>query len=142
MNKNYLFILITVVVIILAVVFYNSTITTITLDQIIKNKDCTTLSKWEEEHIFDDDLNISSEQLSSAMKLAIECTGKALKNMGGNLDSSHTLTDQERASDLEYTLSDCWFIDSRLMSFMKEYTDLTKDEIYAINSFGEECKRK
>jgi len=62
--------------------------------------------------------------------------------MSGSSDSSNTLADQERASDLEYVLSDCWFIDSRLMSFMKEYTDLTEDEIYAINSFGEECKRK
>jgi len=44
-----------------------------TLDQIIKNRDCSALDKWENEHMFDDDLNISSEQLSDAMKLAIEC---------------------------------------------------------------------
>jgi len=58
--------------------------------------------------------------------------------------SSNTLADQKRASDLKYTLSDCWFINSRLMSFVKEYgyTDLTEDETYAINSFVEECKRK
>ncbi len=145
MNKNYIFVLAAisiVIVIIGVVVLYQSS--SITLDQIIKNKDCTALSKWEEEHMFDNNLNVSSEQMSAAMKLATECVGKALKNMSGSSDSSNTLADQERASDLEYTLSNCWFIDSRLMSFIKEYgyTDLTEDETYAINSFVEECKRK
>ena len=58
--------------------------------------------------------------------------------------SSMILADRERASDLKYTISNCWFIDSRSMSFVKEYgyTNLTEDELYAINSFMEECKRK
>jgi len=58
-----------------------------TLDQIIKNRDCSALDKWENEHMFDDNLNISSEQMSAAISLATECIGKALGNMFGNSDS-------------------------------------------------------
>jgi len=87
MNKNYLFILIAVTAIVLVVVSYSMS-ATLTLDQIIKNKDCVALDKWENEHMFDDNLNISSEQMSGAMKLAMECTGIALNNMlGDKLDT-------------------------------------------------------
>ncbi len=68
-----------------AVVLYQSS--SMTLDQIIKNKDCVALDKWEEEHMFDDNLNISSEQMSQAMSLALECTGKVFDNMLGSNNS-------------------------------------------------------
>jgi len=86
MNKNYIFVLTVIgipIVIIGVVVLYQSP--SMTLDQILKNRDCTALDKWEEEHMFDDDLNISPEQLSAAMSLAAECVGKVLDNMFENL---------------------------------------------------------
>lgn len=63
MNKNYLFILIAVTSAVILITVFSLMSATMTLDQTIKNKDCTALSKWEEEHIFDDNLNISSEQM-------------------------------------------------------------------------------
>ena len=91
--KNIIFVLTAIGVAIVLVIAFSSMSATLTLDQIIKNKDCSALEKWEEEHMFDDDLNMSSEQLSAAMSLAAECVGKALGNMLGNLALSTDTTD-------------------------------------------------
>jgi len=110
MNRNYLFILIAVVAIVLIVMVYSMAATS-SLDQIIKNKDCTALSKWEEEHIFDDNLNISSEQLSSTMKLATECVGKALGNTLGSssnsLYSNSEIVEATSLFEVIYEARDC-----------------------------------
>ena len=108
MNKNYIFGLTAIgvaIVIIGVVVLYQSP--SITLEQIIKNRDCSALEKWEEEHMFDDNLNVSSEQMSAAMKLATECVGKALKNMSGNSDSSTDTTDPMVVLDELLKKGDC-----------------------------------
>ena len=108
MNKNYIFVLCIVViaiVIIGVVVLYQSP--SITLDQILKNRDCSALDKWEEEHMFDDDLNISTEQMSATMSLATECVGKALGNMLGNSDSLSDTTDPMVVLDKILNKRDC-----------------------------------
>ena len=108
MNKNYIFVLgivVIVIAIIGVVVLYQSP--SMTLDQIIKNKDCSALDKWENEHIFDDDLNVSSEQMSAAMSLATKCIGKALGNMFGNSDSSTDTTDPMVILDELLKKKDC-----------------------------------
>jgi len=120
MNKNYLFILIAVAAIVLVVMAYSMT-ATLSLDQIIKNKDCVALDKWENEHMFDDNLNIPSDQLSSAMKLAAECVGKALKNMSGSSDSktNEYLDDRNKDTALVKEIisdRDCWAIKDLLDS--------------------------
>jgi len=92
MNKNYIFILIAVAAIVLVAVAYSMT-ATMTLDQIIKNKDCVALDKWDNERMFDNNLDISSEQMSAAMKLAMECVGIGLDNMLGSSDSMIDPTD-------------------------------------------------
>ena len=51
-----------------------------TLDQIIQNRDCKALMEWEEEHMFDEDLQITKEQTVEGMKLGFECGIKALQN--------------------------------------------------------------
>ncbi len=84
MNKNYVFVLIAVVIAIILIIVFSSIFTTMTLDQIIKNKDCVALDKWDNEHMFDDNLNISPEQMSAVTSLTMECAGKALGNMFGD----------------------------------------------------------
>ncbi len=112
--KNILKLIILAVIgitILVTVVLYQSS--SMTLDQIIKNKDCAALSKWEEEHMFDDNLNISSEQMSQAMKLATECVGKVLKNMSGSSDSktNEYLENMDKDNALVKKIiddRDCW----------------------------------
>lgn len=53
------------------------------LEQIIKNKDCKALEKWGDNNKFNENLNLSSKQLEEAMKLEFECEAKALKNIFG-----------------------------------------------------------
>jgi len=144
MNKNYLFILIAVVAIILAVVLYSSMTATLSLDQIIKNKDCTALSKWEEEHIFDENLNVSSEQMSKAMKLAAECVGKALKNMGGNSDSSSDIIKARESLDRVLDFKSCNGFGMFVGSYIRNYdvNDLTEEEVNLINMFAKSCNFK
>lgn len=108
MNKNYIFVLTAIViaiVIIGVVVLYQSP--SMKLDQILKNEDCTALDKWENEHLFDDNLNISPEQLSAAMSLATECVGKALKNMFGSSVLSTDTTDPMVILDELLKKKDC-----------------------------------
>jgi len=122
MNKNYIFGLIAisiVIVIIGAVVLYQSP--SMTLDQIIKNKDCSALDKWENDHMFDDDLNISSEQMSNARKLATECVGKVLNNMLGSSNSKTNEYLEDREKDITLVKEiidnrDCWAIKDLLDS--------------------------
>ena len=52
------------------------------LDQILKNKDCEALDKWQT-NLYDDNLNLSAEQKSGMMELALECGMKAIGNMFG-----------------------------------------------------------
>jgi len=89
MNKNYVIVSIGIIsaLIILFVVISGSTFTAITLDEIIKNKDCNGLMQWEEDHMFDNELDLTSKQISGGTQLAMECTGKALDNMFGNTES-------------------------------------------------------
>ena len=85
MNKNYIFIAVGIIAVglILAVVISSSSkVSSITLDEIIKNKNCKALQEWELEHSFDENLKISSEQMSAGMSLALKCTGKMLDNIG------------------------------------------------------------
>ena len=108
MNKNYIFVLTAIViaiVIIGVVVSYQSP--SMTLDQIIKNRDCAALDKWENDHMFDDNLDISSEKMSAAMSLATECVGKALDNMFGNLALSTDTTDPMVVLDEIFKTRDC-----------------------------------
>jgi len=107
MNKNYIFVLVAIIIVIVLVIAFSSMSATLTLDQIIKNRDCSALNKWENEHMFDDNLNISSEQLSAAMSLATECVGKALGNMFGNSDVSTDTTDPMVVLDELLKKKDC-----------------------------------
>jgi len=118
------------IVIIGVVVLYQSP--SMTLDQIIKNRDCSALDKWENDHMFDDNLNISSEQLSATMSLATECVGKALKNMFGNSDSSTDTTDPIEVLHELLNKKDCngvrdwyneYYLDSILNSKQQSYAD-------------------
>jgi len=132
MNRNYIFVLgivVIVIAIIGVVVSYQSP--SMTLDQIIKNSDCTSLDKWEEEHMFDD-LNISSEQMSAAMSLATECVGKALGNMFGNLDSLSDTTDPIEVLNEILKKKDCdgardwyneYYLDELLNNKQQSYAD-------------------
>ena len=133
MNKNYIFVLTAIViaiVIIGVVVSYQSP--SMALDQIIKNRDCSALDKWEEEHMFDDDLNMSSEQMSAAMSLATECVGKALGNMFGNSDSLSDTTDPIEVLDEILKKKDCgalrdwynkYYLDELLNNKQQSYAD-------------------
>jgi len=106
MKNIYTLIILAVIgIAILGIVLYQ--IPSMTLDQIIKNKDCTALSKWEEEHMFDDNLNVSSEQMSAAMSLAAECVGKALGNMVDNSDVSTDTMDPMIVLDEILKKRDC-----------------------------------
>ena len=53
------------------------------LEQIIKIKDCKALEKWGDNNKFNENLNLSSKQLGEAMKLEFECEAQALKNIFG-----------------------------------------------------------
>ena len=118
---------------------------TLTLDQIIQNKDCNALMKWEEEHMFDDDLDISSEQLSGVMKLAMECTGKVLDNVFGNSDSSFDIIYKQR-EDLDRVLDfkSCNGFGMFVGNYIRSYdiNDLTEEEVNLINLFAEKCNFK
>jgi len=108
MNKDIIFgltVIVIAIVIIGVIVSYQSP--SMTLEQIIKNKDCAALDKWEEEHMFDDNLNISSKQMSAAMSLATECVEKALGNMFGNSDVSTDTTDPMVVLDEILKKRDC-----------------------------------
>ncbi len=112
-----------------------------TLDQIIKNKDCVALDKWDSEHMFDDNLNISSEQMSAAMKLATECVGKALNNMLGNSNSETSDYLEERKKDKAIIKEiidnrDCWGVNDLLDS--GEIDNGTLEMI--ASGFSQHCK--
>ena len=142
MNKNYIFVLIAIcvaIVIIGIVVSYQSS--SITLDQIIKNKDCVALDKWETEHMFDDDLNISSEQLSAAMSLATECVGKALGNMFGNSDVLTDTTDPMVILDELLHKKDCKGVMDWYNEYILDVTLNSKQEL-DIKNFVLECGAK
>ncbi len=124
-----------------SVILYQSP--SMTLDQIIKNKDCTALNKWEEEHMFNDNLNISSEQMSGAIKLATECVGKALKNMGGGSDSktNEYLENMDKDTALVREIiddRDCWGAKDLIKS--GEIDSITLKTIIA--GFSKHCDKK
>ncbi len=62
----------------------SSIFTEISLEQIIKNKDCKALEKWGNDNKFEDNLSLSSKQLEKAMKLEFECQTKAFENVFGD----------------------------------------------------------
>lgn len=122
------------------IVLYQSP--SVTLDQIIKNKDCVALDKWENEHMFDDDLNVSSEQLSASMKLAAECVGKALKNMFGNSALSTNTTDPMVILDEILKKEDCegmdkWVLDNIDSNY--EIPGLSTQVVNEMRSLRDEC---
>lgn len=53
------------------------------MEQILKNKDCKALQKWEDEHIYDETLKPSSELRTRIFKMEMECGAKALENVFG-----------------------------------------------------------
>ena len=53
------------------------------LEQILQNRDCQALQKWENEHIYDDALELSSELKTKIFKLEMECESKAFENIFG-----------------------------------------------------------
>ena len=142
MNKNYIFVLTAIVIVIViigVVILYQSP--SMTLDQIIKNRDCSALDKWENDHMFDDNLNISSEQMSAAMSLATECVGKALGNMFGNLDSSIGTTDPLVILDELLKTRDC----EGLRDWYNEYSldvTLNSRQQSDVEDFVLECESK
>lgn len=101
MNKNYIFVGvgIVIVVIILAITLSQNSTVSMTLDEIIKNRDCKALHEWELDHSFDANLDITSKQMTEGVQLAMECTGKVLDNMMGISSSS-----QSAESDNEITV--------------------------------------
>ena len=145
MNKNYIFVLGIVVIVIAIigfVVLYQLPL--ITLDQIIKNKDCAALEKWENKHMFDDDLNVSPEQLSAAIKLAAECVGKVVGNMFGNSDLSTDTTDPIVILDEILNKGDCegvedWGIDHIIIN---KDVILNSKQQSDINKLALECADK
>ena len=85
MNKLYIFAGISVVAIILIVVALSGpTVAVMSLDQILANKDCEALDKWGNEHLYDENLNLTNEQQKKIMSVGFECGMKAVKNMFGN----------------------------------------------------------
>jgi len=70
------------VVIIIVVILLGSA--SATLDQILASKDCTALEKWGEDHIYDDNLDITDEQKKKILSVGMECAGKAIQNMFGS----------------------------------------------------------
>lgn len=99
MNKNYLFVGIGAVsiaiVIVVAVVLFG-TATSMSLDQILASKDCQALDKWGDDHLYDENLNLTDEQQNKIMSVGFGCGMKAVKNMFGGADSSSTVTDEHR----------------------------------------------
>jgi len=59
------------------------TSTEINLEQIIENKDCKALQKWEDDHIYEDTLEISSELKTKIFKMEMECELKVIQNLFG-----------------------------------------------------------
>lgn len=53
----------------------------INLDQIIENKDYKALQKWENDQLLDENLNLSSKQVTELLKLDMECKLKIIKNL-------------------------------------------------------------
>jgi len=96
MNKNYIFVGIGVIVIvlILGIIFsQGSTVSSMTLAKIIENKDCNALQEWEFDHPLDENLNITSEEMYGAIRMAMGCTGKVLDNM---IDTSSSLSQSDK----------------------------------------------
>ena len=142
MNKNYIFVLTAIVIAIVVigvVVLYQSP--SMTLDQIIKNRDCSGLEKWEEEHMFDDNLNISSEQMSAVMNLTTECVGKALGNMFGNSDVSTDTTDPMVILDEILKKRDCKDLEKWDTEYFVPNNDLnlSREQISNIGKLFTEC---
>lgn len=81
MMKNILILGIICIAAVLAFASLSFTSTEINLDQIIENKDCKALQQWENNQLFDDNLNLSSEQITSLLKLDGECELKIIKNL-------------------------------------------------------------
>lgn len=94
MNKNYLFAGIGAVSIVIILSVVLSVLgASINLDQILANKDCAALEKWEAEYIYDENLNLTNEQKKKIMSVGLGCVGKAMNNVFGNSDSSSTVSD-------------------------------------------------
>ena len=140
MNKNYIFVLTAIAIVIIGVVIlYQSP--SMTLDQIIKNRNCSALEKWENDHMFDDNLDISSEQLSAAMSLAAECVGKALGNMFENSDLSTDTTDPMVALDELLKKGDCEGLEKWDTDYFVPNNDLnlSREQISNIGKLFTEC---
>lgn len=98
LNKNYLFVGGVGAVITVVVVMILSSSASMSLDVILANKDCVALEKWEEEHIYDENLNLTDEQKKKIMSVGFGCVRKAMNNMFGNSDSKPLPTDAESLS--------------------------------------------
>ena len=86
MYKIYIFVGIGVSIgaIALIVALSDAPVMSMSLDEILANKDCTALEKWGEDKIYDDNLNLTEEQRSKMMELSIDCSIKGAKNLLGS----------------------------------------------------------
>ncbi len=86
MNKTYIFAGVGagIAVIALVVALSSPIVITMSLDQILANRDCTALDEWGNENLFREGLDLTQEQRSGIMNLAFECEFKALENMFGS----------------------------------------------------------
>lgn len=97
MNKNYMFVGIGIIlVIIIIIIIFSGSAAQMNLDQILENEDCVALEKLELEHIYDENLNLTSEQKNKIMSVGFGCVGKAMNNMFGGGDSSSTLLEEQK----------------------------------------------
>jgi len=137
MNKNYLFILIAVVAIVLAVMFSNSIIAAITLDQIIRNNDCDGMSKWEKTITSETDfLLISESQMNNAADLSDECLWKIIDSNKSNVPIDQMVVLDEILKKRNCDGLTTWLIDN---PDLDNITGLTNLIIHEMASLSKEC---
>ena len=116
MNKMYIIVGAVVGIIVLVSILSVPAITSMSLDQILKDRDCTALEKWSEEHIYDENLSITNEQQSKIMSVGFECGMRSVNNILPGIsgiitsqsekDSSEIITQSEKARPVNSITTD------------------------------------
>ena len=105
-TRNTLIVGIISTAIILAFVSLSFTSTEISLEQIIENKDCEALQKWENDHIYEDTLEISSELKTKIFKMEIGCELKVIQNLFGTVTENKEYEIQIEIDKYQYKKGD------------------------------------
>jgi len=142
LNKNYIFVLTTiVVVIVLVMTFYSPIITSMALQQILLTKDCDGIDKWSKTVASEFDfLLISESQMNVAADFSDECVWKIIES---NKSTDTTESSKEFNGILDH--ASCWNVVVLLRGYVQEYdyrSYLTEEEISSADVFLEKCEQK